>query len=219
MSATVSGSQARPFPRVRKERKKPTGQCLSGRSRGPGSGHVVQPPRQTKTWSNVPKDLNLGAEHDRNQQGARSFLEMYSRAARGENSKHQHQHQHQQAKHQSASSPHSSRGPCLIFLGPQRRILQHRHRGHVAGPLSVCPAYWPPCPGAAAASTPRRSSPAHHLHTAQRPRRLSATLQRIAMGLDAQAPLGLECDSMTCLSVSYLPRLHACVFLRSGLGT
>lgn len=30
-----------------------------------------------------PRDLILGAEHDRNQQGARSFLGLYSRAARG----------------------------------------------------------------------------------------------------------------------------------------
>lgn len=36
-------------------------------------------------------------------------------------------------------------GLVLIFLGPQPQILRHRHHGHVAGPLSICPAYWSRC--------------------------------------------------------------------------
>lgn len=163
-------------------------------------------------------DLILGAEHDRNQQGARFFLRTVQPLCKGENSNNIsisiNQHQHQQAKQQSASSPQSSRGPCLIFLGPQHQILQHRHRGHVAGPLFVCPAYWSPWPRCRCGKQPRWPSVAHHHHTTQRPRRLSATLQRIAMGSRRPGSPGARVRRYD------LRRLHSCVFccLRSGLG-
>lgn len=220
---TVSGSQARPFPWGEKKKKR-THRPMSVRTQpGPRFRTCCATTTADKNVVKRPRDLILGAEHGRNQQGATSFLGPYSRAARGgkqqQQQHQQHQHQHQQAKQQSASSPHSSRGSCLIFLGPQRQILQHRHRGHVAGPLPICPAYWPPVAQVPLRQAPPRSLAHHHHHTAHKPRRLSATLQRIAMGLDAWAPPGLECYGMTYLATFVVPHLCCFCFLASGLGT
>lgn len=121
--------------------------------------------------------------------------------------KQQHQHQHQQAKQQSASSPHSSRGSCLIFLGPQHQILQHRHRGHVvAGPLPCMPGLLVAVPRAAAASTPRHpcATPTHGTGTPK------------AVGDAAKDHDGSRClGSPEARVLQYdLPVSSPCVFLR-----
>lgn len=190
--------------------KKPTDQCLSGRSRGSGSGHVVQLPRQTKTWSSVPRDLILGAEHDRNQQGARAFLGPYSRAARGGKQQHQHQHQHQQAKQQSASSPHSSRGPCFDIFRPPTPDPT----AQAPWPCGWTPVYMPGLRSRCRCGkhTPSlcASPPPHGTET---PKAIGNAAKDRDGSRGAWAPLRLECDSIT-----NQPASSPCVFA-SRLGT
>lgn len=129
MSLAVSGSQDTTVPLGEKKSQRPT--FLSTQP-GPRFRTCCATTTADKNVVKRPRDLILGAEHARTSK-ARDLSWDCTAALQGGRQQNQHQHQR-------ASSPHSSRGSCLIFLGPQHQILLHRH-GHVAGPLPVCPAY------------------------------------------------------------------------------
>lgn len=189
---TVSGSQKRPFP-CGKEKIAQVN--VSQDAAGAQVPDMLCNHHGRQKRGQASQRFNFGGGTWPKPARLEIFLRTVQPLCKGADSKNQ--HQHQRAKQQSASSTHSSRGPCLIFLGPQHQILLHRHRGHVGGPLSKCPAYWSPEPRCRCGKhTSRlRTSP----HGTATPKAVGDAAKDLDGASTPWIPLRLGCDSMTYL--------------------